>query len=349
MATPDYRLQLEGRNLAVGAPVTVDQFVREALMEKVGPRLLSLSLTEKRDGEADRLDLELHDADGKLEIPKAGQVLSLQLGWKSGAQVPIGLVDKGRFKVDEAEWSGPPDRITIRARSADFAASFDRRQERGHVERTLGVILSDIAGSQGLAANVAADLAGLVVPVLDQDELSDAALLRRLGRMFDAAATVKSGTLIFAPIGSGRTASGRELQGIALTRADGDRASYRRGERGQFGGVEARWHDKDTAERKSVEVGRDSNEGKPPKRLKRVYASEDSAKRAAESAKGKMDRAAAELSLSLAYARPDLFPELPVTVSGFKPEIDAQGWLVNEATHRLDPGGFRTELKLEAR
>ena len=351
-ALADYRLSLEGRDLSPLAGNPFSEILRDHFRATISPRLISLSLSEKRGGEADCLDIVLHDHDGKLEIPQPGAVLALQLGWARGSEVPIGLVDKGRFKVDEAEWSGPPDIVTIRARSADFASGFDRRRERSLVSRTLGEIVRDIAAGQGLAAQVDPALAGLAVEVLEQDELSDAALLRSLGRRFDAAATVKNGVLLFLSIGAGRTASGGALPAGTLSRASGDRYCYRRGERGQFEGVEARWHDRESGERRTVR-SRDGEErgsaGKPPKRLRRTYHSENAARRAADGADAKMLRAAAEFEIDLAYGRPDLFPEQPLQVNGFKAEIDARRWLVAETDHTLDAsGGLGTKLKLEA-
>ncbi|WP_231923209.1 hypothetical protein [Sphingobium cloacae] len=52
--------------------------------------------------------------------------------------------------------------------------------------------------------------------------------------------------------------------------------------------------------------------------------------------------------MKLALGRPDAYPEARVTVTGFKPEIDAATWLITEVTHRLDKGGgFGTDLKME--
>ena len=55
------------------------------------------------------------------------------------------------------------------------------------------------------------------------------------------------------------------------------------------------------------------------------------------------------MSYKLARGRAELFPEMPVTVAGFKPEIDATPWLVKEATHTIADGGFETSLELEVR
>ena len=60
-------------------------------------------------------------------------------------------------------------------------------------------------------------------------------------------------------------------------------------------------------------------------------------------------RGLAEFSLTLATGRPDLYPETPISVRGFKAEIDAESWLIAEVAHRLDGGGYTCSLKLEAR
>ncbi|MDN8899302.1 hypothetical protein Q0O45_13450, partial [Staphylococcus aureus] len=82
-------------------------------------------LTESRGDEADQVDLRLHDHDGRLALPRRGVTLALAFGWADS-----GMVNKGTFVVDEAEHSGPPDIITIRARSADLTHSIRTRRER---------------------------------------------------------------------------------------------------------------------------------------------------------------------------------------------------------------------------
>ena len=51
---------------------------------------------------------------------------------------------------------------------------------------------------------------------------------------------------------------------------------------------------------------------------------------------------------NLAQGRPDVSPETPVTVAGFKVEIDAEKWLIKRITHTLNDGGYTAALELEA-
>lgn len=168
------------------------------LTERIAPRLLDLTLTECRGGEADQLDLRIHDHDGKMALPERGVRLAVALGWKA-----TGLVDKGTFIVDEVEYSGAPDIITVRARSADLTADMRTRRERSWHNTTLGAVLNTLAGEHGLTPRVAEVLASTKLPHLDQANESNMNLLTRLGQRFDAVATVKAGALIFTPIGAG--------------------------------------------------------------------------------------------------------------------------------------------------
>lgn len=50
---------------------------------------------------------------------------------------------------------------------------------------------------------------------------------------------------------------------------------------------------------------------------------------------------------AVALGRPHLMPQAAVTVEGFKPEIDGEGWLVKSVEHYLSDGGFTTQIELE--
>lgn len=311
------------------------------------PRLVSLSLTEKRGGEADQLQLVLDDSDGKLAIPRKGVLLQLKLGWQQGSDVAVGLVDKGRFTVDEVEWRGPPDQVTISARSADLTAAFRTRREKSHRNTTLGAIARKVAAANGLEAKIAAELDGVAVPIVAQHNQSDMAFLRRLGREHDAVATVKDRKLILSPIGTGTSPSGKALPALTLRRADVGDYGYREIDRSNEAGVEARWHDQKTAKRETVKVG-GSGSG-TPRRLRKVYHSEADARAAASAEAGRAKRGEAEFTCSLPLGRPDVYPERPVKLDGFKPQPDGRGWLVKEVTHTVDGQGFVSKLSLETR
>lgn len=325
---PDWRITLEGVDMS----------------DRLRPRFISLNLSEKRGDEADQLDIVLSDHDGMLAIPPEGAVLRLQLGWKQGRDVTSGLIDKGSFKVDDVGHSGPPDQITIRARAADFTSEIRNRRTHSWTNTTLGAVLTEIAGRNGLTARIAPDMASIALPSAVQSRESDVAFLRRLGCENDAVATIKDKHLIFAPKGGGQTSDGRALPMLTIRRRDGDGHNWQRQKRDGQGGVTAKWHDRKAAKQQTVTAG--TTDG--AKKLRKVYTSEAAAKRAAKAEQARLKRAPASLDMRLALGRPDAYPEARICASGFKEAIDATTWLITEVSHRLDKsGGFRTDLRME--
>ncbi|SEA50219.1 contractile injection system protein, VgrG/Pvc8 family [Variovorax sp. YR216] len=319
---PDYRLTLDGRDITPA----------------VDARLISLTLTECRGDEADQLDLQLDDGDGALEFPARGVTLSLAIGW---AGEP--LVDKGTFVVDEAEHSGAPDQITIRARSAELGANLRDRRDQSWHRTTLGAILDEIARRNQLVSRVDARLSGQEVGHIDQTNESDINFVTRLAKRYDAVATVKKRLLVFLPIEGMTTSKGDALPLVTLTRADGDTHRYHTSERDAYSGVRAYWHDPRCANRRSVLVGLSGN----AKRLKESYATEADALAAAQAEWRRILRGAATFELTLAIGQALLAPQTPVRVRGFKPQIDNTEWLSVKTAHRLGDGGYTTRAELE--
>lgn len=317
----------------------------KTINDAVVPRLISLSLDEKGGTDADELTIVLDDRDGRVDIPPAGAVITLQIGWlelRPGATAQ--LVDKGTFKVDDRSHDGSPDRLTISAKSADLAHSFRNRRTGTWSNTTLGKILDEVAARNGLKNGAEAAKAAIAVDHMNQSRESDAAFLGRLGRLYDATATVKAGTLLFATVGAGQSASGIKLPAFTVSRKSGDRHRWKAAERDNYSGVIAEWHDRAGATRHQVVEGSAEN----AKRLGRTYASEASARRAAKAHRGKADRKGSTFSLQLAEGSPELFPGRPVTASGWKPEINDTAWFVTSARHTLDSaGGLATSMELE--
>lgn len=313
------------------------------LTEKLAPRLISLRLSERRGEEADELEIVLHDSDGKVAIPPEGTVLRVMLGWERGSEVTVGLVDKGSFTVDEVAWDGPPDRLTIRARSADLKESFRARRNKAWIATTIGAVVTEIAARHGLIARCHADLLQTAIAAAEQSNKSDMQFLRDLARRHDATATVKAGTLIFAPIAAATTATGATLPTATVTRRQCSSYAWHRASRENAqDGVEAQWHDKDSATRKTVTTG-----GTNRKRLKKIYSTEDDAEKAAKAEASRLSRAAAKLDLVLAAGDPLLAPGVRVLTSGFKVEISTPTWLIASAVHLMDERGLATRISLE--
>lgn len=324
----DWRVTLDGQDITA----------------RFAPRLIGLKISEKLGEAADQLEIELDDSDGLLALPGADARIAVQLGWARGTGVAPGLVSKGSFKVDDVKWEGPPDKVSITARSADLKDSFRTRRSKIHKDTTLGDIVGKIAAAHGLTPRCHPDLAGIAVTLAEQANKSDMTFLRDLGRRYDAIATVKDASLIFAPHNARTTATGKPIPTIAVTRQSGDRYAYARAERERAqDGAEAQYHDQNAARRKKVTAG-----GGKRRRLKRVYASENDAKHAAKSETQRSQRAKARLSITLAQGDAAVAAGHRVTARGFKTEIDALAWRVVSVEHRMDgSGGFITQIEME--
>jgi len=313
------------------------------LAEKIDPRFLDISLSEKRGGEADALSLTLQNADGKLAIPEPGKVLSLALGWRSGADVEVGLTDKGRFTVDEVEATGPSDQIEIRARSADLNGGYRKRRTESWKDTTLGDILGQIASRNGITAQVHPTLSNIALAVVDQHGKSDMLFVKDLGSRYDAVATWKDRNLIFMPVGSTTTASGKPISAVILKKRDGWSWRFTRTQRDDYDGAEASWHDQGSGKKKKVSTG-----GERRKRLKRTFASEADAKQAAQAEAAKRKRGSFQFNYDLAVANMRLQPNQRVTLSGWNSTIDGISWLVASVDTTMGANGIKQKIVLES-
>jgi phage protein D len=347
ISAPKFRLTMEGADIT----------------QKIEKRLISLTLTDNRGFEADQLDIQMDDADGLLQLPRRGVALTLALGWEGQLLIP-----KGTYTVDEIEHSGSPDRLTLRARSADFRETLNTRREKSWHKVTVGDITRDIAARHKLKLALGDDVAKLAIDHLDQTNESDASFLMRLARQSGALACVKNGSLLFIRQGQGKTASGKVLPVITLQRRDGDSHRFSLADRDAYTGVIASWlhtrepvkkevtkvkrRRKTTAKKKEPEakqgdylVGTDEN----VLVLSRTYASRANAERAAKMQWERLQRGVATFSIELARGRAELYTEMPVKVSGFKQQIDAAEWIITTLTHSLGDSGFTTSLELEVK
>lgn len=342
----------------------------------ISDRLISLTMTDNRGFEADQLDIELNDADGRVVLPVRGAVLTLFLGWNGSA-----LIGKGSFTVDEVEHRGAPDTVTIRARSADFRGSLNSRREESWHDKTLGMIVETIATRNKLTAAIAPELAKIVIPHIDQSQESDAKFLTRLADRNGGEVSVKAGKLLFLKPGNAVSASGKPIPQVTIIRSDGDRHQFAIADRGAYTGVTAQWLHTKEPKPKKVKVKRKpkeqhlralqhpkakakKKEAKVPEAregeymageadnvfaLTTVYSTKAQAMRAAKAKWEKLQRGVAEFSISLAVGRADLYPETPVAVSGFKSIIDEQAWIITKVTHALSNNGYTTALELEVK
>lgn len=361
------------RHLTPSAELTIDgrRFGTQAMS-----RIISISLTDKRGFEADELTIELDDHDGTIAIPKTGSKITLKLGYQE-----TGLVEKGEYLVSEFTASGSPDRLSITARAADLAETLAEQVEKSWHKQTLYQIIETLAQKHKYEYIISKDYQSQKIEHIDQTNESDASFMSRLAEQYDAIATIKNGKLLFIPAGESQTASGQPILPTTITRASGDSHSFTYSSSNSYQAVRAYYTDKKTGQKKEVIVNKDNaypnkkttqqtksvkgktfkakkkendnqkvnTEGQKIKTLRHLYATENGAWSGARGAFKKIQRGVAEFSITLAVGRPDLYPETPAVVKGFKPEIDAEAWLITEVSHKIDSGGYTASIQFEAR
>lgn len=328
-------------------------------------RMMGLTLTDNRGFEADTLEITIDDTDGKIELPPRGVEVSVAIGWRGEP-----LTHKGIFTVDEVSHSGPPDQLIVTARSADFRQDFNVKREYSWHDITVGKVVSAIAGRYNLTPAVSRQLIDIEIDHADQTNESDISFLSRMAEMLGAIATIKNGNLLFIIPNRGLSVSGKPIPEIVITRDSGDKHSFRVADRDAYTGVKANWLDLNFGKKPETSVKRKKRKSKKPKKekkekssskegeylegaegnvfvMRQTFKTETAAKRAAAAKWLKLQRGAAEFSITLARGRADLFPEMPVTVNGFKSVIDNHKWIIARVVHQIGEGGFQTQLELE--
>lgn len=340
--------------------------------DTVASRLIDLSHTDNRGLEADTLEITLDDHDDVLELPDNGAKIRFSLGWAHS-----GLVDKGEFTVGKVSHSGTPDVLHISASSVDLRNKIRELKEKSFHEKTVGEIITSIAEQNKLTPVISQFLDAQKIAHIDQSNESDTNFISRLAEQFDAIATVKANRLLFILRGEAVTATGEPLPEQIITRQSGDQHNFSMDDSENYNGVKACWHNRDTGKKGEIIVDKNSvfeyvnritKTGKVSKKktitikqpiaassdklkvLRHTYASETNAIRGAQAAWNKTKRGVARFSLTLACGNPELFPEVPVQVQGFKQKINEIAWLVTKVNNRLDAdGGYTSSVEFEMR
>lgn len=312
------------------------------LNDQVMARIMTLSVTDNKNLDADELTLTLDDHDGALALPKRGVKLQCWLGFEDA-----GIHDMGIYIVDSSEWSGTPDTISIRAKSADFKSSLKSGHSQSYHNKTLGEIAETVAKRQQLTLSIKPELVSINVGHVDQTDESDIHLLTRLCHQYGAVVNIKHGKLLIFTANANVSASGHPLDLTVITRQTGDQFRYSVEDRqSDYDNVATSYQDKKTASRKTVDT---NGKKTKTKKLKGTYKNKEAATAAAHAESKRIKDQQAKFSISPAYAYPAVSTESPITLQGYKAEIDALKWTVDKAVHSYSKsGGLTTQLDLLA-
>ena len=320
--TPQFHIVVEGQG-------DVTAQIRE--------RLLSLRVVDEVGYRSDEFEFRLDDRGGEMQLPRRGVALKVELGYEESGRVAM-----GRYVVDEVEVSGPPETLTVRAKATDMRTGAKQRKTRSWDQVTIGDLVATIARDYDLEPRVSSELAGIVLPHVDQTDESDLHLLTRLGEKYDAAPRSAGGHLAFARRGVGRSATQGAVTAVRVAREHAGDYRVTFADRSRYGAVRAYWYDRSAGRRREVKAG----SSEPVYALRDDQVDADTARYAAQARLDALNRGAVVLSLSLRPGAPAVSAEAPLTLSGFRDGVDGR-WIVTRVIHELSGGGLTTEVEAE--
>ena len=344
-------------------------------------RIISISLTDKSGFEADELTVSLSDHDGKLALPPKSAEITIALGY-----IETGIVDKGSYKITEVSWSGAPDTLHITAQSADTSDRFSEAKEKSWHKTSLKEIIESIAAANGYTPIIGKAYQDEKNRPHRPEQRIRRRLLVAPCRTLRRHRNSQTRPPPVCFIRRSHNRRRQPLPTIRITRNSGDQYAFRYSNTESYNAVRAYYIDKQTGKKHEVVITEDNYDpvkktvtttkkyktkrkdgkthktttkevteikqvdtaGKKIKTLRHTYQSPKTAATGARAAYKKLKRGAMEFDISLAIGRPDVAPESPVTLQGFKPEIDAEKWVGKETVHTLDSNGLTTAVKLQS-
>lgn len=119
------------------------------------PYLLDFTYTDNASGKTDEVQITLHNRDGRFSgewLPRKGMEIEASIicsDWEAPGE--ICELPCGTFKIDELDFTGPPDKIAIKAVSADLCGPLrDEKKTRAWENLNLEGVAGQIAKENGL-------------------------------------------------------------------------------------------------------------------------------------------------------------------------------------------------------
>lgn len=310
--------------------------------------LAELTLTDYGGATAKADELKISLLSETLPLPVKGARLRVALGFNDQ------LVDKGWFVVSGVSSSGPPRRIEIYATAAPMNAQKQpgdvlSQKTRSWDNIRLTDLVRTIATENGLKAKVDAELADIHIDHVDQVAESDANLLTRLARTWNAVSKPSGGYWLFLRQGATANASGRQTGTLVISPDEVSNWSYSEGERGSSTGkasgkegkssgkIGVRYYDEVDGKTKTTTVDHDG----PSMANPYTQPAKATADQQAKSRKTQARRNEQKMTVT-GPCRPKHVPltaESGVSTSGFG-EREDRAWVVESLAFSLTAAGF---------
>lgn len=316
------------------------------ISSKIAGIAIDMTVTDGAGRDSDTVSLTLDDNGGRIGGIAPGTQISVY-----GGTDEKGVRNFGIFTVDDVQYEGYPQRVTINAQASDVTSKEKERDTKGFAKddgyATYQSIFSEVAGQAGLSLKMDGSLGGKPNPSEFRDREDPIAFLTRLGYKINATVTVKEKQLVVVPRGSGRSASGQGM-GSLLVSPGVNLLSYSVSikEKPKHSMVETKWFDRRKVKYEVEQAPLTKGQGKVPFRIRPPFQDQDEAREAAEGEAGELSRNQGTASFEL-DGEPFATAESFAVVSGVRAGVDGQ-WFIKTATHNFSSTGpYTTSIECE--
>lgn len=317
--------------------LTYDQ---KDITTELAPYILQITYTDVLEGESDELEVNIEDRDSRWKngwFPGKGDKLTLQIGY---AGEPLSNI--GGFEIDEIEFNGAPDTISIRALAAGVKEALRTDNTVAYEDMTLEEIATAIAKKHGykLTGKVAATKRTRRAKRITQQKEKDLAFLKRLGEAEGVIFTVKDGQLVWHDrdeLDAAKTVT-------IIKRTDMDRFTFRAKTANTYKSCEVSYHDPKTKALITKTYAAPGVVSGDVLKLNQRCETEDEAIIKAAAALRNSNGKQVEGSITV-YGNPKLRAGCNIEVQGLG-LLDG-GYQILKARHSMERGrGYATEIEL---
>ncbi|BDV42446.1 hypothetical protein GURASL_13690 [Geotalea uraniireducens] len=177
----------------VRQPVWIIEYEKKDISAAIAPYVLQVTYIDNLAGESDELEINLEDRDHRWKNawePEKGDRISLKIGYQGEKLVPC-----GEFQVDEIEYNGPPDTVSIRCLAAGINQALRTRNSKAFEGMPLKKIAEQIAARHGLT--LTGNVPEIRIERVTQNQEKDLSFLKRLAEAYGYVFSVRGTQLIW--------------------------------------------------------------------------------------------------------------------------------------------------------
>lgn len=308
-------------------------------------RLISATVRDEAGQTSDQLTIVLDDADNAIERPADKAKIEVWLGWAE-----TGLVRIGTYELQSVEFAGSfsgGETMTIQASAADLKAKLKGVGREHFEDKTIGEIVTTIAGRNGMTAHVDSELASIKVKYKARVDTSEIDFLTAIADEHDAVVKPMGDRLVMTKRGSGKSASGKSLPVLRIEKSDCEEWKVSPEGRARYRKVKAGWIDQKTGKRQTEEAETGLDEG-PDFTVRDPLPTQEQAKKKAQAEARRLTRNTGSGSFTMA-GLPEAQAEADVIAGGSFRDGIAGTWRADAVEHTFDEKGFRTTIEIKAK